>query len=297
MIEKLSSQFDDPVSQMLPFSLAAVIVLVVLYWRRKLMPTVFEDAPVRRVELSLMDLICGFAVHWVGMVLFVGLLTQLDVVDTESGQFKADATGQAAWSLIGKTATSIPVIAYLFWRLSSQAGWPVQFGLVARKPAREIRAGFLGLIAALPLTFGITAVVVAVGSLLSAPPPPQIGHKMLEEMVVTRQTSAMVLMVVSAVLAAPLFEEIVFRGLMQTSLLSSMKLHRWWVIIFSSIVFAAIHVTSATWHTLPALFVLGMVLGWLYERHGSLVPCFMVHAGFNAINIALAMWAFGPENV
>jgi membrane protease YdiL (CAAX protease family) len=46
---------------------------------------------------------------------------------------------------------------------------------------------------------------------------------------------------------------------------------------------------------LPGLLVLGVVLGWLYERSGSLLPCVLVHAGFNALNIAMVLAGPGPE--
>jgi len=47
--------------------------------------------------------------------------------------------------------------------------------------------------------------------------------------------------------------------------------------------------TGQAWQVLPSLFVLAVVLGWLYERTGSLLPSVLVHMGFNAINIALAV--------
>jgi membrane protease YdiL (CAAX protease family) len=40
---------------------------------------------------------------------------------------------------------------------------------------------------------------------------------------------------------------------------------------------------------LPGLLVLAVVLGWLYERWGSLLPCVLVHALFNSGNCALAL--------
>ena len=42
------------------------------------------------------------------------------------------------------------------------------------------------------------------------------------------------------------------------------------------------------------LLVLGLVLGWMYERTGSLWPGIVLHTGFNALNIVLALAATIP---
>jgi membrane protease YdiL (CAAX protease family) len=112
---------------------------------------------------------------------------------------------------------------------------------------------------------------------------------MLEQMVTTQQTPAMILMIISAVIAAPIMEETLFRGLLHSSLFSIFKTQRWWLIFISSLIFSAIHFSAGAWQALPILFVLGMILAWLYERYRSLWPCIFVHAGFNAVNIVLAM--------
>ena len=67
---------------------------------------------------------------------------------------------------------------------------------------------------------------------------------------------------------------------------------RWGVVLVASFVFALIHANTATWENwqaLPGLFVLGLVLGWLYERSGSLWPGIFLHMGFNSLNIAMAL--------
>ena len=98
------------------------------------------------------------------------------------------------------------------------------------------------------------------------------------------------MMIVAAVVVAPLLEEVVFRGLMQTALLRTLGEHRRWVVILlASIVFAATHVSAAIWQSLAALLVLSVALGYVYERTGSLWPSIVAHAGFNALNITLVL--------
>ena len=66
----------------------------------------------------------------------------------------------------------------------------------------------------------------------------------------------------------------------------------WWggnaggrVVAAAAAVFALVHAEVVSWHALPGLFVLGVVLGWVFERTGSLLPCVLIHAGFNALNL------------
>ena len=90
----------------------------------------------------------------------------------------------------------------------------------------------------------------------------------------------------SAVVIAPVAEEVLNRGLLQTLLLRTLG-HRWrWAAIgVASAGFAALHLGSVPLQALPGLFVLGLVFGALYERTGSLVPGILVHAAFNALNV------------
>jgi membrane protease YdiL (CAAX protease family) len=93
--------------------------------------------------------------------------------------------------------------------------------------------------------------------------------------------------VISAVVIAPIVEETVFRGLVQTALLQwGVVPNRWAVIVIASVLFTAIHLGLEP-VALPGLFVLSLGLGYVYERTGSIGSCIVVHAVFNAMNVAL----------
>lgn len=82
------------------------------------------------------------------------------------------------------------------------------------------------------------------------------------------------------VLAAPLCEEFIFRGLLQGGLRRSLP--AWQAIIFSAALFAIVHPPLSM---LPVL-VLGLCTGWAYERSGTLAAPMLVHAGYNAAILA-----------
>ncbi len=56
-------------------------------------------------------------------------------------------------------------------------------------------------------------------------------------------------------------------------------------IVVSAAVFAAAHYSVPV--SVPAIFVLGLALGYAYERTGSLLAPITIHLGFNGLNIAL----------
>lgn len=72
---------------------------------------------------------------------------------------------------------------------------------------------------------------------------------------------------------APLVEEVVFRGAVLRSLLQRMD-SRWGAIALSALFFALVHLNPAQ---MPHAFLIGLLLGWMYERTRSILPGIMVH--------------------
>ena len=72
---------------------------------------------------------------------------------------------------------------------------------------------------------------------------------------------------------APLVEEVVFRGAVLRSLLQRMN-SRWGAIALSAFLFALVHLNPAQ---MPHAFLIGLLLGWMYERTRSILPGIMVH--------------------
>lgn len=83
---------------------------------------------------------------------------------------------------------------------------------------------------------------------------------------------------VGAVVLAPVSEELFFRGLLQTFLIRVVR-HRWIAILLTSIAFGAVHFFQP--HAVLALAVLSVLIGFAYERTGSLVAPILIHALFN----------------
>ena len=86
-------------------------------------------------------------------------------------------------------------------------------------------------------------------------------------------------------LLAPIVEEAVFRGAILRKLLSGMQ-KKWGAICISAALFALIHFNPAQ---MPHAFLMGLLLGWLYMRTGSIVPGVVFHWSNNTVAYLLSV--------
>lgn len=78
--------------------------------------------------------------------------------------------------------------------------------------------------------------------------------------------------ILTIAIAAPLLEEIVFRGIVLQGFLKRYSPVK--AIFWSAVIFGTVHLNP--WQFIPA-FSLGLIIGWLYWKTGSLIPGIVVH--------------------
>ncbi len=93
-------------------------------------------------------------------------------------------------------------------------------------------------------------------------------------------------LIVSAVVLAPLAEETFFRGILQTTFRRYTR-RPWVSIACASVLFGAVHASYI--QDVPSLILLGVVLGYNYERTSRLVAPILIHALFNGVMIAATL--------
>lgn len=103
-------------------------------------------------------------------------------------------------------------------------------------------------------------------------PAPEIISEIAESLRV-HSGADLVLMLVGAVLVAAIVEESLIRGLLQLSIEKYQNVTR--AVIYSSLAWAAIH---GILYWALQIFLLGVVLGYLAWRTGSIVPSAICHA-------------------
>jgi hypothetical protein len=98
--------------------------------------------------------------------------------------------------------------------------------------------------------------------------------------------------ITSAVILAPIAEELLFRGLLLPAL-SRWSGSQWIGILASGLMFGLIHMPL--YQNVASLMLFGVVLGYIYVKSGSLTLAILVHAVFNAKTIAwLLIGGAGP---
>ena len=159
------------------------------------------------------------------------------------------------------------------------------FGLRPRTIPKDVGYAFVTLLAIWPLVAAAMSLTILATQKMFGREFEVPQHEALE--VITHSTTlpVQVLIVILAVVIAPLVEEMLFRGLFQTMIRSYVR-RPWPAIVMTSILFAAIHVNATHW---PSLFVLGLGLGYAYEKSNSLLRPIFMHAMFNGITIAVAL--------
>lgn len=213
----------------------------------------------------------------------------LEAIPVGVGTFAGTALVALALPLLFDARTSFVLIGLAFegllagltllWVRLRRAS-PRALGLLSEAVGRQLLVGFgSGL-----LLFAVTVFVVAPAlyALLSTiagsevippqqevlPEGPTAFHVLLGGLVV--------------VLAAPVGEELFFRGLLFGGLRRSLPF--WAAALISSLVFAVVHVYVLL---MPLLFLVGFGLAYIYERNGSLVTSIAAHAAFNLVGYLL----------
>jgi hypothetical protein len=155
------------------------------------------------------------------------------------------------------------------------------FGLDAKTIHKDFLAAFLNLLSVWPLILAMIILTAYFGKVLFGRDYQMPQHEELQLITIHRQLPLRILIVITAVVAAPLLEEMLFRGLFQT-LIRSILIKPWPSIVVSSIIFTTVHQDKAHW---PALLVLAVCLGYAYEKSGSLLRPIFIHSLFNAVTI------------
>jgi uncharacterized protein len=98
-----------------------------------------------------------------------------------------------------------------------------------------------------------------------------------EEELFATMTGGTWLAILLVCVLAPVFEEMLFRGLILRGFLA--RYPRWPAIVASALLFGASHLNI---YQFAVGVLIGLPLGWLYARTRSLIPCIALHAAYNS---------------
>lgn len=162
--------------------------------------------------------------------------------------------------------------------------WAQAFGFRDR-PGRSLGVAFLVMLLVIPLaTAGIGGLMTWLLQLCGVVPEAQAAVTMLQKDMPGWQLA---LLGFTAVVLAPVAEELLFRGILYTVLKQRgyPRLALWG----TSALFGLIHFNLAA---MASLCFLGLVFAWLYERTQNLLAPIAAHVLFNAVNFAAVVLDF-----
>lgn len=237
-------------------------------------------APSRENTIPLESLIIPLIFLTLGASLATPLLGRLagDPADLAAKR-AAGSVGQAAGAL------ACLVIGGLFVR-----GGLRRFLFGNGRVGRGTIAACVGLLVALPLcSLVLTATELVFARLWPAYSMPD--HDVIRVLRDPNEPPwAPVVLWIGAVIVAPIAEESFFRGLLQTVIGANGR-RRWVAVVVTSVLFGLAH--GSQWQVVPALALLGLILGVLYERTGMLFVPILLHALFNLKTLTWEFYGAG----
>ena len=239
------------------------VVLLVWGFATALHPerATLRRCPRRPTTLNPVHIIVVFFL-WHGLT--IGVMEALQAWGV--ARFQAGVLGSLAGQMVG-----IPLALFVAWTCFRR-GLRWGLGLSARHWLFDTGRGIAGYLAVFPVCLGLVQLFAWL-----LPADWQSKHSMLvalDELTPAYKT----LVIISAVVLAPVLEELFFRGLLQSMLRRYVK--PWPGILIASAIFACVHAQA---QNIPALFVLGIALGYNYERCGRLWPVVLIHMLFNGV--------------
>lgn len=118
--------------------------------------------------------------------------------------------------------------------------------------------------------------------------PEQVGSSAEELTSSATDALGVVLLVAIVAVAAPLFEELFYRGLWLRAV--ERRLGTGWAVAISSLIFGVIHFQV---YDLPALLAFGLVAALLTVRSGRLGPAIWAHVAFNLTAVVSLLAGLG----
>lgn len=192
--------------------------------------------------------------------------------------------------LVGSIVADAVVVALLLlWLLRFHPGWMDAVGRPGR-PLREAGAGFLGGLALYPaVALGLAPLLALAIEAISGsrPSPPAQLPEQLTGLGVAAA-------IVFGLVAAPIQEELVFRGLLYPAL--RRRFGRWPAAWAQAALFGAVHYVPAP-RLADSLLLQGAMVGTglglalIYERRGNLLAPVAAHAAFNLVGLAFVLGA------
>ena len=179
-------------------------------------------------------------------------------------------------SVATQAAISIGLSLILMFASAGACGSWSEIGVTTDHLWGQIRIGIGGFLAAvLPMALSMIATLPFRGT--------ENQHSLLKLLMASNDPGTLAVIAVTAVVAAPLFEEMIYRVILQGWMTSWMMSSI--AIPVVAVLFSFVH----GWRDGLALLPLAVILGYVFHRSHSYLSVVVIHAAFNATMLALQL--------
>jgi membrane protease YdiL (CAAX protease family) len=292
---------------------AATVVAGLIVWRTGAFRARSVIGPDRRGRVQTRPLailmIVAIALFFVVQGGFVAYQQKMRQEATGQTKFDPESLSTNDWAFLSVVPGTIGIVLLIAGHLAGRTGAARELGFAPSQFVPGLLGGILGFIVVLPIMLWWMMGLEWFYNLIHLQHPNE--HDLLRVLGHAEGGAAKIAIILGATVVAPVFEELVFRGHLQTLLVRffterratvpgfalnpelpggeiiapTLEIDRspsryWLAILISSLPFALIH---PPWMA-PAIFVLSLCLGYLYQRTGYLWATIVLHSLFNIYN-------------
>lgn len=279
----------DHAISLIAFGTQAALALAAVWfvWRRRLDRPIPGRLPAAEPAPAIPPamLLIGALMLWLAQLL--GRASAIHLLELERAS--APSLREISLAMVGHYAGFIAGFAVI------GAAVPQMIKAIGLRPrAKDLGSGLIGSLLIIPIVVALGTALALLIQWLQGPVE-TTAHTGLMAFVAGDDAWMRALFAGLVVIAAPVTEEIVYRGLIQSAFLRATR-SPWIAILATSAVFMYMHISVAAWYALPALFVLSIGLGIAAERTKGLLAPMLIHAIFNLLNLGLAWLTAGTAH-
>ena len=156
-------------------------------------------------------------------------------------------------------------------------------GVKLKNLKRNVLVGFSGQLMAYPVFFLAILVVTTAVGFFGGEFAPQPAVELVKKLQV-QAGGFFYLYLFFIIVLGPACEEVIFRGYLQSAVRKHFRM--WPAIITTGLIFAVVHMH--VYSVLP-LFVLGVFLGYIFEKTGNIFAVISFHCLHNALSVCIAL--------
>ena len=256
---------------------AAGVVFLIIWFFRFSGPRSIANSPARRNRMSIYVPLLLITI-WLALV--AGVTLAILKLAGDLAEWKQDLMSYLAICII-----EIVVIVIIFCVASKSFVRGLKgFGLNVRTAGTDFIEAMINFATVMPLVIAGILLAMYLGQVIVGPEFKLESSEGLVVILKHDQLALRLLLLGFVIIVVPVFEELLFRGLLQ-SMIRGFVHGPWEAIFLASAAFTVMHPVT---HWL-ALFILAGCMGYAYEKSGSLFRPIFIHAFFNAASVTAAL--------